>query len=158
MLKTWRNRLKIKNNSRFVSNTKGIILLHSMFDVLTINGNLYWKRGRIDLKSKRLNSFLVNNSNLKKICPKTKFIEENSRLKVHLIIQFKISRTLKVRIIYEQWVWYTYTYVNLYIILIAFIWRFVTFSFLPARGLIKRLWGKSFLQLTVIFCDKSIAI
>ena len=62
MLKTWRNRLKIKNNDRFLSNTCGITLLHSIFGVLTINGNLYWKRGRIDLKSKRLNCFLVNNS------------------------------------------------------------------------------------------------
>ena len=49
-------------NDRFLSNTWGITLLHSIFDVLTINGNLYWKRGKIDLKSKRLNSFLVNNS------------------------------------------------------------------------------------------------
>ena len=32
---------------------------------MTINGNLYWKRGRIDLKSKRLNSFMVNNSSLR---------------------------------------------------------------------------------------------
>ena len=64
MLKTLRNRLKIKNNDRFLSNTGGITLLHSMFDVLTINGNPYWKRGGIDLKSKRLNSFMVNNSSL----------------------------------------------------------------------------------------------
>ena len=61
MLKTWRNRLKIKNNYRFLSNTRGT-LLHSIFDGLTINGNLYWKHGIIDLESKRLNSFLVNNS------------------------------------------------------------------------------------------------
>ena len=60
MRKTWRNRLKIKNNDRFLSNTRGITLLRSIFDVLTINGNIYWKRGRIDLKSKRLNSFLVS--------------------------------------------------------------------------------------------------
>ena len=39
MLKTWRNRLKIKNNDRFLTNTRGITLLHSIFDVLTINGN-----------------------------------------------------------------------------------------------------------------------
>ena len=56
----------MKNNDRFLSNTRGITLLDSMFDVLTINGNLYWKRGRINLKSKRLNSFMVNNSSLVK--------------------------------------------------------------------------------------------
>ena len=66
LLKIWRNRLKIKINDRFLSKTRGITLLHSMFDVLTINGNLYWKLGRIDLKSKRLNSLLVNNSSLMK--------------------------------------------------------------------------------------------
>ena len=54
----------MKNNDRFLSNTRGITLLDSIFDVLTINGNLYWKRGRIELKSKRLNSFLVNDSSL----------------------------------------------------------------------------------------------
>ena len=54
MLKTWTNRLKIKINDRLLSNTRGITLLHSIFDVLTINGNLYWKRGRIELKSKIL--------------------------------------------------------------------------------------------------------
>ena len=48
----------MKINDRFLSNTRGITLLHSVFDILTINGNFYWKRGRIDLKSKRLNSFL----------------------------------------------------------------------------------------------------
>ena len=47
----------MKNNDRFLSNTRGITLSDSIFDVLTINGNLYWKRGRIDSKSKRLNSF-----------------------------------------------------------------------------------------------------
>ena len=67
MLKTWRNRLKIKNNNRFLSNTWGITLLLSIFDVLTINGKLYWKRGRIDLRYKRLNSFLVNTSSLSQI-------------------------------------------------------------------------------------------
>ena len=65
LLKTWRNQVKIKNSDWFSSNTWGITLLHSIFHVLTINGNLYWKRGRIDLKSKRLNSILVNNSSLK---------------------------------------------------------------------------------------------
>ena len=60
LLKTWRNQVKIKNRHRFLSNTRGITLLHSIFDVLTINGNLYWKRGRIDLNSKTPNSFLVN--------------------------------------------------------------------------------------------------
>ena len=30
---------KIKNNDRFLSNTRGITLLHSIFDVLTINRN-----------------------------------------------------------------------------------------------------------------------
>ena len=53
----------MKNKDRFLSNTR-ITLLDSVFDVLTINGNLYWKRGRIDLISKRLNSFLVNSSSL----------------------------------------------------------------------------------------------
>ena len=52
----------MENNDRFLSNTRGIALLDSIFDVLTINGNLYRKRGRID--SKILNSFLVNNSSL----------------------------------------------------------------------------------------------
>ena len=47
----------MKNNDRFLSNTREITLLDSMFDVLTINGNFYWKRGRIDSISKRLNSF-----------------------------------------------------------------------------------------------------
>ena len=52
------------NNDRFLSNTIGITLLDSIFDVLTINGNLYWKHGRIDSMSKRIKSFLENNSSL----------------------------------------------------------------------------------------------
>ena len=62
LLKTWRNRLKIKNNNRFLSNTRGIILLHSIFDVLIINGNLFWKRGRIDLL--KLELFSIKNINV----------------------------------------------------------------------------------------------
>ena len=63
MLKTWRKRIKIENRNRFLS-TREITLLDSIFDVLIINSNLYWKPGRIDLKSKRLNSFMLNNSSL----------------------------------------------------------------------------------------------
>ena len=33
-----------KKNDRLLSNTKGITLLDSIFDVMTINGNLDWKR------------------------------------------------------------------------------------------------------------------
>ena len=68
MLKTWRNRVKIKNNDRFLSNTRRIPLLHSIFDILTINGNLYWKCGRIELKSKRLNNFFAKQHFLNQNC------------------------------------------------------------------------------------------
>ena len=54
-------RLLLVTIDPLLSNTKWITLLHSMFDVLTIIGNIFWKHGRIDLKSKRLNSFMVNN-------------------------------------------------------------------------------------------------
>ena len=48
--------------------------MHSIFDVLTINSNIYWKHGRIDLKSKRLNSFLVNNNQSLRIAALGKLI------------------------------------------------------------------------------------
>ena len=34
----------MKNNDRFLSNPREITLLDFIFDVLTINGNLYWER------------------------------------------------------------------------------------------------------------------
>ena len=67
LLKTWRNRLNIKNNNRISSNTRGIPLLHSIFDVLTINGNLYWKR-KNRLKIKKTKFFFVKQHFLNQNC------------------------------------------------------------------------------------------
>ena len=91
MLKTWRNRVKIKNNERFLSNTWGIALLHSIFVVLTIHGKLYWKRGRLDLKSKRLNSFMVNNSSLSQA--QAPFIEIRNRKRATSCQRLHISES-----------------------------------------------------------------
>ena len=42
MLKTWRNRVKIKNRDWFSSITWGITILHWIFDVSIIIGNQCW--------------------------------------------------------------------------------------------------------------------
>ena len=71
-----------------------IALLHSIFDVLTINGNLHWKRGRIDLKSNRLNSFLVNNSSLRNVKnPMYICYSSSIRWESMPIFDFKSTRT-----------------------------------------------------------------
>ena len=57
MLKTWRNQFKTKINNRFLSNNRWITLLHSILDVLTINGNIFWKRVRIVFQIKKTKFF-----------------------------------------------------------------------------------------------------
>ena len=52
MLKTWGNRVKIKNSDWFSSITWGLTILYWIFDFSVIIDGLCWRQGGIELKSK----------------------------------------------------------------------------------------------------------